>query len=171
MSEESRLVLVAWLAGVALPAASLCSCARLRKLQRAGDGRAAARAFRAAPASRSAPAPPERPASARSHEPAAAPLALELMRRDAHDSAALAPARCCPPLDLRSPRRPPARRRRDPRAPRPARAREPALGLPADRRRDQRAGLKVSVTTVGKILRRGASVRPVSVPASRGGRS
>src|SRR5437764_15321585 len=83
MSEESRLVLVAWLAGVALPAASLCSCARVRKLQRAGDRRAAARAFRAAPASRSAPAPPERPASARSQEPAAAPLALELIRPDA----------------------------------------------------------------------------------------
>jgi putative transposase len=32
-------------------------------------------------------------------------------------------------------------------------------------------GLKVSVTTVGKILPRRASVQPVSVPASRGRRS
>jgi putative transposase len=52
-------------------------------------------------------------------------------------AASVAPPPRCSPLDVPGSARPPARRRRDPRARAPLRAGEPALGLSADRRRDQ----------------------------------
>jgi len=118
-SRRSRgvaLVLVAWLPGVALPAATHAPAAAFGELQGTGDRRAAAGAVGAAPADGSSTAAAERPAPARSGEPAAAPLAMGLIPRDPDHVASLAPAARCSPLDIRHSRRPAAGRRRDPRA-------------------------------------------------------
>ena len=122
-----------------LPAAARVAASAFAGVQGARDRRAPARARGAASPDRSAAADDRRSSLPCCGESAVAAIALAVVPRHADDAAALAPAAGRAPLDVRRSQRPAADRRRDPRAGASPRAREPALGLPADRRRAERA--------------------------------